>query len=128
MWPLRKSGKDLNILVLDDNPQWRYIVKFILELEMGITPSLASSAKQALEILEASTMDVVVSDLSMPVMDGFQFLKRVRLRYPETKVIIISGHFDDQLPPPHTLVDHGAFAVIPKLEISSKLVSVLNAI
>jgi CheY-like chemotaxis protein len=128
VWPSRKSGKNLNILVLDDNHQWRYILKFILELELGITPALASSGKSALEVLEALPIDVVISDLSMPEMDGVQFLKRVRTRFPDTRVIIISGDFDDRFPPPHELIENGAFAVIPKIEISAKLVNVLRTI
>jgi CheY-like chemotaxis protein len=128
VWPSRKSGKNLNILVLDDNQQWRYILKFILELEMGVTPTLASTGKNALEVLEALPIDVVISDLSMPEMDGFQFLKRVQTRFPNTKVIIISGDFDQKLPAPDQLLEHGAFAVVPKIEISSKLVNVLRTI
>jgi CheY-like chemotaxis protein len=128
VWPSRRSGKDLNILVLDDNQQWRYILKFILELELGVSPTLASAGKNALEVLEALPIDVVISDLSMPEMDGFQFLKRVRTRFPDTKVIIISGDFDATLPAADQLIEHGAFAVIPKIEISSKLVNVLRTI
>ena len=128
VWPSRKTGKDLNILVLDDNHQWRYILKFILELELGVTPTLASSGKNALEVLEAVPIDVVISDLSMPEMDGFQFLKRVRMRFPNTRVIIISGDFDERHPAPHELVEQGAYAVIPKIEISAKLVNVLRGV
>ena len=128
VWPSRKSGKDLNILVLDDNQQWRYILKFILELELGVSPTLASAGKNALEVLEALPIDVVISDLGMPEMNGFQFLKRVRARFPETKVIIISGDFDETLAAADQLIEHGAFAVIPKIEISSKLVNILRSI
>jgi len=56
VWPSRKTGWKLNILVL----------------ELGITPALASSGKNVLEILEALPVDVVISDLSMPEMDGVQ--------------------------------------------------------
>ena len=128
VWPSRKSGKSLNILVLDDNQQWRYILKFILELELGVTPTLASTGKNALEVLEVLPIDVVISDLSMPEMDGFPFLKRVQTRFPNTRVILISGDFDAKLPAPDQLKEHGAFAVIPKIEISSKLVNVLRTI
>jgi|KBSMisStaDraftv2_1062788.scaffolds.fasta_scaffold149949_2 CheY-like chemotaxis protein len=128
VWPSRKTGKNLNILVLDDNQQWRYILKFILELELGVTPTLASTGRNALEVLEALPIDVVISDLTMPEMDGFELLKRVHARFPNTKVIIISGDFADNLPAPNQLMEHGAFAVIPKIEISSKLVNVLRTI
>src|SRR6478672_8667540 len=117
VWPSRKSGKDLNILVLDDNQQWRYILKFILELELGVSPTLASAGKNELEVLEALPIDVVISDMGMPEMNGLQFMKLFRSRFPETKVIIISGDFDETLAAADQLIEHGAFAVIPKIEI-----------
>jgi CheY-like chemotaxis protein len=72
VWPSRKSGKNLNILVLDDNQQWRYILKFILELGMGVTLHWHQRVKMRSKFLKLP-IDVVISDLSMPEMDGSSF-------------------------------------------------------
>jgi putative two-component system response regulator len=58
---------------------------------------LAQSGEQALRMLETDgPVDVVVSDLRMPKMDGVKFLSEVRRLYPETVRIILTGHADLQ--------------------------------
>jgi len=54
----------------------------------------ASDGASALEILATSAVDVVVSDMHMPGMDGWQFLAEVRSRYPQTVRFLLSGHAD----------------------------------
>ena len=54
----------------------------------------AESGAAALDILAASPIDVVVSDMHMPGMDGWQLLAEVRLRYPQTVRLLLSGHAD----------------------------------
>lgn len=54
----------------------------------------AYSAKEALEILEKYRIDVVVSDISMPDMDGIELCRHVRVSWPMSKIIFLSGHRD----------------------------------
>lgn len=54
----------------------------------------AYTAKEALEILEKNRIDVVVSDISMPEMDGIEMCRRVRENWPMSKIIFLSGHRD----------------------------------
>jgi response regulator RpfG family c-di-GMP phosphodiesterase len=54
----------------------------------------ASSGREGLKMLEASPMDVVVSDFRMPEMDGGEFLRRVGQRWPETVRLVLSGYAD----------------------------------
>jgi response regulator RpfG family c-di-GMP phosphodiesterase len=58
---------------------------------------IASSAKIALEILETSTIDVIVSDMRMPEMDGATLLEKVAKSHPETYRIVLSGFADFEL-------------------------------
>ncbi len=55
----------------------------------------ASSAQEALEIFEESPVDVVISDMKMPEMDGAELLAIIADRYPETVRIILSGYSDN---------------------------------
>lgn len=55
---------------------------------------LASSAKEALEVLKKEAIDIVVSDVRMPEMDGIDFLKEVRRLYPQIYRLILSGYVD----------------------------------
>jgi len=86
------------ILFVDDEPNILSGLKRQLraqrkEWEMAF----ADSGKAALEMLEATPFDVVVSDMRMPGMDGAELLGRVKARYPETVRIILSGHSELEL-------------------------------
>jgi HD-like signal output (HDOD) protein len=54
----------------------------------------AENARDGLRILEESRVDVVVSDYRMPEIDGFQFLRRVKERFPEVNRVILSGFIE----------------------------------
>ena len=56
----------------------------------------ATSGKMALELCEATSMDVVVSDMRMPGMDGSSLLEKIRLAHPESTRIILSGFAEDE--------------------------------
>jgi CheY-like chemotaxis protein len=51
----------------------------------------ANSADQALEILKAEKMDLVVLDANMPVLDGVQFLRILTRRHPDLKKVMLTG-------------------------------------
>jgi DNA-binding NtrC family response regulator len=121
-----KTRRSLKILILDDDFGWRNRVAFGLETSLGIQPIVASSAKEALEILTERPIDVVVSDLFMPEMDGFQVLKRVRVLHPQTKVILMSGDFGAFPISPFLMIEQGALAAVPKSEIDSTLPALLR--
>lgn len=56
----------------------------------------AETAEKALGLLDAEFYDVVLTDISMPGLSGLELLGRVRQRYPDTPVIIISGINDQE--------------------------------
>ena len=121
-WP----NRSLRTLVLDDDRRWRELVAFNVEMQLGIPPVLASNGKDALEILDESPIDLVISDLIMPEMDGLQFMKKARLRYPRTKVILLSADFDAFPVPPQRLIELGAIAAISKADIAPTLGNLLR--
>ena len=126
--PSAKTKKPLTILVLDDNALWRQLVKSIIKSDLEISPFLAASGKEALDILDAQQIDVVISDLNMPVMSGIQFMQQARRLYPKTKVIIVSATVADSPTISEELINQGAFAVISKLEIATSLINLLRTL
>lgn len=56
----------------------------------------ADSGKEALAILKEETVDLVISDMRMPEMDGYQLLKQVKALYPMTMRVILSGYAEDK--------------------------------
>jgi YesN/AraC family two-component response regulator len=54
-------------------------------------------AEEALKLMETEPIDIIVTDMRMPKMDGLQLLTTVKERYPETIRFILSGHSDREL-------------------------------
>ena len=65
------------ILIVDDEPAWLQILSYILR-KKGYEVHLASNASVALETLKGNKLDLIVSDVRMPDMNGFDFLDRVK--------------------------------------------------
>lgn len=69
------------ILVLEDNKALRLIIRKGLE-KAGYEVKTVENGKEGLKILEKESPDLIISDVIMPEMDGFEFLKRVRKKHP----------------------------------------------
>src|SRR6185436_16402803 len=68
---------NLRILLVEDSEDIRFIMKTELEW-MGYTVDVASDAPAALTMASAAPPDVIISDIRMPEMDGFEFIRRIR--------------------------------------------------
>jgi len=88
----------LRILVVDDDRVALALRKALLESD-GHEVVTASDGKEGLSRIEAEegNMDLVFSDINMPVMDGIEMLRRLRDRWPEIPVIIISGESQPEI-------------------------------
>jgi putative two-component system response regulator len=75
----KKDNVEENILVVDDNKDLRELADAILKMQ-GYQVLLAENGKEALEIFETEHVDLIVSDIAMPEMDGFGLLEEVRSR------------------------------------------------
>ncbi len=89
-----KNGQkpQIKILIVDDVEVNRYVLRDIVT-EMGHQPLLAESGEQALKIVEHIIPQLIISDISMPVMDGFELCERLK-KDPKTReipVIFISA-------------------------------------
>ena len=65
------------ILIVDDEKNYPRILGAVLE-EEGFEIFTANSGPEALEILESSDVDLVLTDMKMPVMDGIQLLEKIK--------------------------------------------------
>lgn len=78
------------ILLVDDNPQVLEMLSRFLEGRYEVV--LAASGQDAVELVRTlGDVDVVVTDVNMPDMDGLQLTRMIRRRYPSMPVVIITG-------------------------------------
>jgi len=80
------------ILVVDDDTDIVYILKSTLE-KNGYEAITASDGEQALKLIKTNIPDLMIVDLSMPVMNGWRFNMKVRAqdRHKTTPIIVLSG-------------------------------------
>ncbi|MEW6165550.1 MAG: HD domain-containing phosphohydrolase [Pseudomonadota bacterium] len=81
------------ILCVDDEPSILAALKRVFRPH-GYTVLTATSGREALAQLEAEPVDLVISDMRMPEMDGAQFLEKVFDKWPATKRILLTGYAD----------------------------------
>lgn len=85
------------VLLCDDSPQIRELVRIVLELEGNEVVSEAENGREAVDQAERLQPDVVLLDLSMPVMDGLEALPEIKRVAPEARIIVLSGFDNDRL-------------------------------
>jgi CheY-like chemotaxis protein len=78
------------ILCVDDNEQALSIRKVVLETR-GYRVIACGSGRSALEAFEKGGVDLVLSDCTMPEMDGAELVERIKTRSPQTPAILFSG-------------------------------------
>ena len=101
----------MRILVVDDEPAIRFALVELLE-EEGHAVQAAEHAPAALGFLEGEPADLVISDLSMPAMDGMQLLAEVRDRHPATLFVLMTAYGDERTAV--RALKLGAYDYIPK--------------
>ena len=80
----------MTVLVIDDDAHIRTAIgKFLIA--RGHTVIEAANGERGVEVVESQAVDIVITDVKMPGMDGFEVLRRVRSVASETEVIVITG-------------------------------------
>ena len=80
------------VLLVDDEPLLLQTLSAILEAHNFVCRT-ATDGFQALRLLRETPPDIIISDLRMPIMSGFELLAIIRRRFPQIAVIVISGEF-----------------------------------
>src|SRR5205809_7566883 len=92
------------VLVVDDDESVREVFSRMLQTE-GYEVTAAHNGFDALLKLKEMVPDVIISDLNMPEMSGFEFLSVVRRRFPKISVIASSGAYASKIVPTGVLAD-----------------------
>jgi len=78
------------ILVVDDNLMMRKLIVNLFRNE-GYAFEEASDGIEALELIDREAFDLVITDIIMPKMEGIEFIIQARKKFPDLKIIAISG-------------------------------------
>ena len=97
-----------HILVVDDQPSIRESIALLL-ISSGYDVSTAEDGFGALQQLRRTMPDLIVSDLNMPKMSGYELLSVVRRRFPQTLTVAMSGAYRGDAVPAGVIAD-GFFA------------------
>jgi CheY-like chemotaxis protein len=84
------EDKKLKILVVDDDENIREVLSDLLLLE-GYEVLLAEEGEQALLLFEQNLPDIIITDLGMPGMSGWEVARSIKSKDPSRRVIVISG-------------------------------------
>jgi PAS domain S-box-containing protein len=84
-----------SVLVVDDNPDVRDVAVTCLGM-LGYRTVEAGNGREALNVLEHQSVDLVLADLVMPEMNGFELAKEVRTRWPTLPLLLMTGYAEPQ--------------------------------
>lgn len=123
----------MKVLIVDDDPpSFLELSKTFLEIFHDIPSDTVDSAREALNMLEKDSYDVIVSDYDMPVMNGIALLKTIRDKRINIPFILFTGVGEELM---HQAMKNGADSFILKtsdppktqyLELSKQIWKIVN--
>jgi two-component system response regulator NreC len=117
----------IKVLIVDDHTLVRDGVRALLALIADIeVVGEAANGKEALEKVKNLVPDVVLMDLAMPIMSGLEATRRIRKRFPGTKVLALTQYEDREYIVP--TIEAGARGFISKTAAFSELASAIQAV
>ena len=116
----------VNILVVDDESIIRLGIKKILSDSGYNVIGEAKNGIEALDILAAKHVDVVITDVKMPEMNGIELIKEIKSLYSEIQIVVMSGHGDFEFV--RTSLKEGAFDYLLKPANKNEILDVISKI
>lgn len=80
----------MRILIVDDEKSIRTTLKIFLERE-GFAVDTAETAMQAMDLIQAESYDILISDIIMPQVSGVEFLEEIRVSLPDVPILMMTG-------------------------------------
>ena len=113
------------LLFIDDEPLSREVFQISLSAQ-GYEVIVSENGFAALAQMRAALPDLIVTDLKMPNMSGFEFLSIVRRRFPQIPTIAVSGEFHPPIEPLGVLADVFLAKPFRLEELSAKIADLLR--
>ena len=104
---------NIRVMLVDDHDLIRYGLRRLMEDQSGIeVVAEANSGEKALELARSTKMDVILMDINMPGIGGFEATSRLSKTHPEIKIIVLTAHSEGPLP--KRLLEAGAVGFLTK--------------
>ena len=87
----KRDNQNYSMLIVDDEPLIRESLFEIFKIE-GFRVQMASTAEEALILMEKNPVHIVITDLKLPNMSGLELLQQVKKDYEQAEVIVITGY------------------------------------
>lgn len=117
----------IRVLIVDDHTIVRDGITALLAIAGDIeVVGEAENGLEALKMVRELLPDVVLMDISMPVMDGLESTRRINKEFPRIKVLVLTQHDDKEYVFP--VIEAGASGFISKVAASSELVAGIRAV
>jgi CheY-like chemotaxis protein len=114
-----------HLLVVDDDEQFRGYVVAMLR-KRGYTVTEASNGRRALRILETTRVDIIITDIVMPDMEGLEAIRHFRVMAPDSKIVAMSGGGSGDVDYLHFAAEFGAVATLNKPFTPSEIVDIVS--
>ena len=112
------------VLVVDDAAIDRRLAGGILERHAEMAIAYAGNGSEALQEIERSMPDVVVTDLQMPEMNGLELVEQVRRRFPLLPVVLMTAHGSEDIAV--QALERGAASYVPKSKLAGDLLDTVE--
>lgn len=83
--------KGFKILIVDDEVEYQNVLRLILS-DLGYSIITYSNGKEAMDYIEKNIIDLVITDIKMPVMDGFQLIQKIREKTAAIDIIVLTAY------------------------------------
>jgi CheY-like chemotaxis protein/anti-sigma regulatory factor (Ser/Thr protein kinase) len=113
------------VLVVDDNPMDRHLAGGLVE-KAGLTVQYAGNGNEALEVIAHGGIDIVLTDLLMPEMDGLELVKEIRERNRLIPVILMTAFGSEEIA--IEALKKGAASYVPKRNLAHDLAETLEQV
>ena len=117
----------IRVLIADDHTLVRDGTRRILESEKDLeVVAEASNGEEAVALTSSLRPDIAIIDIAMPVLDGIEVTRQIKALYPETAILILTAHDNDQFI--YSLLEAGAAGYLLKSVRSQELVDAVRAL